>query len=94
MAAITFYGVNVKVEAIPIIWCDNTGAKDLSANPVFHSSTKHIEVDIHFIREKVAAKELEVRYIPTELQKADIFTKALSTTRFYFLRDRLSLEVP
>ena len=89
-----FSELNIKIEATPIIWCDNTGAKALSANPVFHYRTKHIEVDIHFIREKVAAKELEVRYVPTELQKADIFTKALSVTRFCFLRNLLSLEAP
>ena len=89
-----FMELNIEIETVPISWCDNTATKDLSANPVFHSRTKHIEVDIHFIREKVAAKELEVRYIPTDLQKVDIFTKALSTTRFCFLRKLLSLEEP
>ena len=72
-----FVELNIIIEAIPVIWCDNTRAKALSANHVFHSRTKHIEVDIHFIREKVTHKVFQVRYVPTKLQKADILTKAL-----------------
>ena len=82
-----FAELDIKIEPVPIIWCDNTEAKALTDNPVFHSRTKHIEVDIHFIRKKVVDKVLEVRYVPTELQKADLFTKALSASRFCFLRD-------
>ena len=89
-----FTELGVKIEYVPIIWCDNTGAKALIDNPIFHSRTKHIEVDIHFIREKVANKVLEVRYVPTKLQKVDLFTKALSASRFCFLRDQLFLKEP
>ena len=85
---------DIKIEVVPILWCDNIGAKALYVNPVFHSMTKHIEVDVHFIREKVAAKVSEVRYVPTELQKADLFTKTLSGSWFCFLRDNLSLKEP
>ena len=87
-----FTELGVKIESVPILWCDNTGAKALTDNPIFHSRTKHIEVDIHFIREKVANKVLEVRYVPTELQNTDLFTKALLASRFCFLRDQLFLK--
>ena len=72
----------------------NTNAVSLSLNPVFHTRTKHIKIDVHFVRERVENKELEVKYVPTELQKAIIFTKALSSTKFCFLRDKVNLVSP
>ena len=47
------------------LWCDNLGAKYLSSNPVFHARTKHIEVDYHFVRERVQHMLLEVDFVPT-----------------------------
>ena len=58
----------------PITWCDNMGASALASNPVYHARTKHIELDVHFIRDKVLAKELEIRYVPTSDQVADCLT--------------------
>lgn len=49
-----------------IIWCENLGAGSLAPNSVFHARTKYIGVDVHFIRDLVSRKELEVRYIPME----------------------------
>jgi histone deacetylase 1/2 len=57
------------------LWCDNIGATYLSANPVFHARTKHIEVDFHFVRERVAHGFLQVRLVSTNDQVADGFTK-------------------
>ncbi|KAL5841901.1 hypothetical protein ACOSQ3_012504 [Xanthoceras sorbifolium] len=74
-----------------VVWCDNMGANALALNPVYHSRTKHVEIDVHFIREKVASKEIEPRYIPTEFQVADILTKGLTTLRFQFLCSKLNL---
>lgn len=59
---------------VPIIWCENQSAIALASNPKYHSGTKHIELDIHFLREKVANKCLQIQYVPSSDQTADILT--------------------
>lgn len=59
---------------VPILYCDNLSAVSLSHNPVLHARTKHIELDIHFVREKVASKALIVQHVPALDQLADSFT--------------------
>jgi len=73
------------------LWCDNLGAKYLSANPVFHARTKHIEIDFHFVRERVAQKLLDIRFINSGDQLADGFTKAISTQKMREFRFNLNL---
>lgn len=75
----------------PITWSDNLGASALAANPVYHARTKHIELDIHFVRDKVLNKSLEVRYVPSNDQIADCMTKGLTNHRFHFLIDKLGI---
>lgn len=83
--------LNIPQKNVPIIWCDNIGANALVANPVYHSRTKHIELDVHFIRDKFLAKELDVKYIPSCDQNADILTKPLSHHQFEFLKGKLGV---
>lgn len=73
------------------IYGDNQGSINLAHNPVYHGRTKHIEVRHHFIREKIVSGEVNLDYIPTTEQLADILTKPLGRTAFERLRDRLGL---
>jgi histone deacetylase 1/2 len=73
------------------LWCDNIGATYLSANPVFHARTKHVEVDYHFVRERVANKLLAIRFIYTGDQVADGFTKPFPVKQLEMFRNNLNL---
>ncbi|XP_042982037.1 uncharacterized protein LOC122311522 isoform X1 [Carya illinoinensis] len=83
--------LSVFLPKAPTLWCDNLGATYLSANPVLHSRTKHMEIDFHFVRDKVASKTLSVAFISSRDQVADIFTKPLLSTRFLTLRSSLTI---
>ena len=74
------------------LWCDNLGATYLSANPIFHARMKHIEIDYHFVRERVVDKLLNIRFIPTGDHVADGFTKPLNLRKLEPFRHNLNLE--
>ncbi|KAE8696738.1 Aminomethyltransferase [Hibiscus syriacus] len=75
----------------PIIWCDNTGAVALSANPDYHTQSKHIDLDVHFVREKVASGQMRVNYVPAPHQLADGFTKPMSKAAFEDFRIKVGV---
>ncbi|GAU43462.1 hypothetical protein TSUD_141000 [Trifolium subterraneum] len=77
-----------------MVYCDNVSAIYLSGNPVQHQRTKHIEMDIHFVREKVARGQARVLHVPSRYQIADIFTKGLPLVLFQDFRDSLSIREP
>jgi len=76
----------------PTIWCDNLGATYLSANPIFHAHTKHVEVDFHFVRDCVTKKEIQIRFVPSWDQLADVFTKPLPVASFTAFRFKLRVD--
>jgi hypothetical protein len=73
------------------LWCDNIGAKCLSANPVFHARIKHIKIDYHFVRERVSRKLLEIDFISSRDQVIDGFTKPLTVQKLENFKCNLNL---
>jgi hypothetical protein len=74
-----------------IIHCDNQSCIKLSENPVFHDRSKHIQIRYHFIRDWVQRGAVQLQYISTDEQVADILTKALPRGKHVFLRDKMGL---
>lgn len=84
--------LHVPLDSIPVVFCDNMSAIALASNPIFHARTKHIEVDYHFIREKVLSKQVDVQHVSSASQTADIFTKPVSVARFQYLASKLMVK--
>ncbi|PNY08950.1 CHD3-type chromatin-remodeling factor pickle-like protein [Trifolium pratense] len=72
----------------PKILCDNMGTVSLASNPTLHHRTKHLEIDIFFVREKVLSKSLVVSHVPAQDQWADVLTRPLSAIRSSTLHDK------
>jgi histone deacetylase 1/2 len=85
--------LGVTQQQVPVLWCDNLGATYLTANPVFHARTKHIEIDFHFVREQVADGALKVRFISSQDQLADVFTKPATRQMLDRFKSNLTLYV-
>jgi hypothetical protein len=86
--------LRVPSSTVTTLWCDNLGATFLSANPVFHARTKHVEVDYHFVRDRVTKQEIQVRFISSKDQLADVLIKPLPPVSFAYFRSKLRVESP
>ena len=74
-----------------VIYYDNQICIQISENPVFHDRSKHIEIRYHFIRDYVQRGVVELQYISTDEQVADILTKTLGWGKFVFFKDKLGV---
>jgi hypothetical protein len=79
-------------ERVPIM-CDNTSVISVAKNPVFHKRMRHLERRHHFLRDHVEKRDIEMRYIDTERQLADIFTKPLDSSHFTTLREKFVFAI-
>uniref|UniRef100_A0A803P722 Reverse transcriptase Ty1/copia-type domain-containing protein n=1 Tax=Cannabis sativa TaxID=3483 RepID=A0A803P722_CANSA len=75
----------------PIVWCDNLSTILLTANPILHARTKHIELDLYFVLEKILLHLVQVKHVPTIDQVADGLTKSISSQLFSSFRHKLTI---
>ena len=74
-----------------LMMCDNQATISIAKNPMHHDMTKHVEIDKHFIIEKMTSETVKLNYVPTKHQTADILTKALPRPNFEDFTCKLGL---
>jgi hypothetical protein len=84
--------IGVSQPQCPILWCDNISATYPMANPMFHACTKYIDIECQFVRDKVASWHLQIYFLSSKYQHANVFTKPLMSTRFINIRTKLNVR--
>jgi hypothetical protein len=80
----------VRFERVPLM-CDNINAISVVKNPVLHKNMRHVEKRYHLLRDHVEKRDIKMRYIDTERQLTDIFTKPFDSSRFADLREEIDV---
>jgi hypothetical protein len=74
-----------------LVYCDNVSTIYLSTNPIQHQRTKHVEIDLYFVRKRVVVEDVRFLHVPTTSQFDDIFTKGLPSSVFSEFRSSLNI---
>ncbi|KAI5327876.1 hypothetical protein L3X38_027272 [Prunus dulcis] len=85
------WGLGFKPKDTVQLFCDNKSARDIADNPVQHDRTKHVEVDRHFIKEKLEKKIVSIPFVESEGQLADVLTHAVCSRKFGNSLDKLGM---
>jgi hypothetical protein len=86
------FDLGIQLSSPSKLWCDNIGATYLAANSVFHARTKHVEIDFHFVRDLVAARTLQIMFIPSKEQIAAVLTKPVASNRIPWFCSKLNMQ--
>lgn len=83
--------IHINYTKQPVLYCDSQSAIHIASNPVFHERTKNLEIDCHFVREKVQKGIVRLLPISTKEQLADFLTKALPPPKFNTFISKLGM---